>query len=490
MTGSDRARLIRPVRLDEPTHGSITTRGLLGLTGVASQGLLRFVTNALVGRLAGTVALGIVQSAISLGTLLALMWPTSTGSAASKYLALARGAGDQEQVRAVAGHLSRRTVQAAVVLALSAVPLWMALHGADLVGGLLLAVWVAGFSVYSYTRGVLFGVGQVHRATLWDVASTVTGLAALVVVLATGARGLWLLLPMALSYAAYAAGGWPHGARGGLDRRLRSEIDRFVTVGTMGTLASSGFVQLSVVAATRVASREDTGYYAAALTLATPSSLIAAALSLVLFPTMAEAWGRGDEAAFRRQTDLATRSLVVAMVGVLGVLALLSRLVVQLVWPPDFAPAADLLAVLLAAVLMTTVGVGAVNALNTSTPRGIYVSSGASLLGMLVGVAAWFVLPARLGIMGVAVGYLLGTTLVGGVPLVVVWVTRRHRWTMLAVRFVGAAALVAWAVWWSRSQPAATQLLVTVAFALGWAALSWKDIRTALEVLGLRARRP
>lgn len=102
--------MLRPVRLDQPSSGSLASRGLLGAIGVGVQGAQRFLITFLVAHLAGRDAVGVVATAISTALLLSLLWPTATGSAASKFVARARGAGDVSQTQAVAAQLARRTM--------------------------------------------------------------------------------------------------------------------------------------------------------------------------------------------------------------------------------------------------------------------------------------------------------------------------------------------------------------------------------------------
>lgn len=466
----------------------MATRGLLGLMGTGSQGALRFLANALVGRIAGPAVLGAFQGAISLAMLLSLLWPTTTGSAAAKFLARARGAGDPDQARAVAGHLSRRTVQAGLLLGLVAGPLWWFTSGED-VGvfpAVCLVLLVLGYSGYAFSRGVQYGVGEVWRGTIWDVMSSGLGLLGTAVALAAGVRGAGLLLPLAFAYGLYSFAGWPHGSRGELDPDLRREIDGFVALGAAGSIASAGFLQLSMLVVKAVADKPEAGHYAAAMTLATPASLLAGSLSLVLFPSMAEAWGRADVEGFRRQTDQATRALFLTMVAIFGTLALCGRLVVAVVWGDDFVETGRLLPVLLAAVLATTLGVASVNAITTGERRGMLLTTAASLAGMAVGVGAWLLLVPSMGPMGVAVGYLVGTTIIAGTPFIATWRRYRHRWAGLVVRLLVAVAAVgvACAIGWQQQWGAAAQVGSAALFLVVWVAAGRR------EVVGLLASRP
>ena len=98
----------------------------------------------------------------STATLLTLLWPTTAGSAASKFVARAHGAGRHAEAEAVARHLRRRMVQTTALLAVVAVPVWMLVAGApDVWGGLCVAALVIGYSGYNFARGLQFGAGQV-----------------------------------------------------------------------------------------------------------------------------------------------------------------------------------------------------------------------------------------------------------------------------------------------------------------------------------------
>lgn len=470
---------MRPLRLDHPrARASLVTNSALSMVGLLAQGLLRFTTSWLVGRLAGGLVLGTVQSAISAASMLALLGPTSTGTAASKYLARARGMEDPVELAAVATHLQRRVVVLASLLGVVGVLFWVLYDGGGWVGGLWVGLLTAAYSGYSFTRGVQFGTGQVPRATAWDVISAVAGIAALAVALALGARGSALILPLVLSYAAYTVASWPRvgPTRPRLAPALRREIDEVILLGVTGTVASAGFLQVAMITA-KGADPDGAGQFAAAMATATPASLLAISLSLALFPSLSEAWARGDRTLFRFQTNQAARVLMVVMVTILGSLALCSRLVMGTLWGPDFDAASPIFPMLVMGVLFTTVAVPSVNALVTRSRRHMRVTTAASFTGLCSGVAVWWLAP-NLTAEGVALGFLVGSVVSGEIPFLAEWRVGGHRWSMLALRPPLAAAMVAtglaalhWldvSVWW---EPVAAMV-----FCLIWWGLSWRDL--------------
>lgn len=474
-----------PVRLDGDTKGSMVKRGSLSTLGVLFQSVVRFMTNATVGRIGGPAVLGEVASAISTAQLLTLLWPSATGSAASKFIARSRGRADPHEASVVAAHLARRTLQSALLLAVAGFCIWVVVDQGNVPAAATVAFLVLSYSFYNFTRGVLFGAGQVARATGWDVATGVLGIVGVLAALLAGVRGIFVLVPLAGAYLVFAVAGWPWGATGRPDAVLRHELDWFVGLGVLGTLASSGFLQLSTIFVRIGEGAAEAGQYAAALTLATPPSMLAASLSMVLFPAMAESWGRGDRAGFKAQTDQATRVLVVVMVAVFGALALCSRLMVMLIWGERFSEAANLLPVLLVAVMISTLSVASVNSITTRSQRGMAISALSSLLGMCTGIGVWFVLLPRIGALGVAIGYLCGTVILGGIPIAVAWRRDRQEWVGLAVKTVGGVSLMVFMLWLERAvgldywlEPA-----FSLAFLVVWLVLVHRDARRVAGLL-------
>lgn len=437
------ARMLHQVRLDEPVRTSLARGSVFSTVGLIAQGVLRIATSLLVGHIAGKAELGVVASAIATALTLAVLWPTSTGSAASKFLARARGAGKTDETMAVAGHLRTRTVQTALFLGAVTLPIWIVIDHGTWQDALSVAALTLAYSGYSFTRGVQFGAGQVPRATSWDVTTVLLGLAGLATLLILGVRGTALVLPLVLTYGVYTVAGWPYAAHGRPTVSRRRELDVFVLLGAVGSLASTGFLQLSQIAAKLAGGDAAAGQYAAALSLATPASLLAGSLSLVLLPSLSEAWGRGDRAAFRARTDQASHGLAVVMVAIFGSIAVCSPLIVDLIWGSRYAGVENILPILVVAVLATNLGVTSVNALTTRSQWGNALTSIASIVGMGVGAAFWFTLAPRLGLNGVAIGYLCGTVTIAGIPVGVVWRIDRHRWTPLFGRVVVGVAVAA-----------------------------------------------
>ena len=459
----------------------VANQAVLSTGGILVQGVVRFLYSVVIGNALGRAVLGVVNASIALAMLASLLVPSATAMAATKYVARARGAGDLAEVDRVARHLSRVTLVAVLALgvggALLSFPLFhLSVTEAVLTGSLAMA-----YSLYVYVRGFLFGAGQVVRATVWDTLSASAALVGLALVLLADANA-WLLLPLTVCYGAYAAASWPRG-HGTLAPEARRELRGFLWLSLVNSVATGGFLQLTMVAA-GYWDRVDAGSFAAALSLATPASLASRSLTLVLFPSLAAAHGRGDTEGARRQTDVATRGLVVLSLATFGPLMLVSPALIDLLYRrADFESAKVLLPLLLAAVMATNLAAGAINSLLSREHRHSRIVVLASVAGAVVGLTWWVLRVPAGGVREVAVGFLVGSAVVGLGPVVAAWRLDGHRWGALALRFAVGAAVVGLACWWQSTAGLGVlaQLAMAVGFGLLWLAASIPDLRPVVQ---------
>lgn len=475
--------LWRGLDVDAAPTGSLGGRGIDSIIGLAAQGLVRFGLTFAVGRLAGPAALGVFATGLAIAQMLILFWPTTSGQAASRFVARARGRGQRGEVHDVLAHLCGRVVRAMLVLALACIPLWLLADGAwgavspiDVVAGCVVGLTCAGLAGQAYTRGVHYGLGAVRRVVTLDIACSLAGLAGLVAALALGVRGVALLLPPALAYVVLTLTCWPWGVRGAASPELRGELDRFVMFGSLGTIASAGLIQFSLLASRAAGQAAGAGQYSAASSLALPFTLASGALSLVLYPALSEAAGRGDRAGVSSQLDRGFRGVLVLVVPAVAVMALLSRPLVAVVWGPQFELTARLLPILLLAVLANVAGVPCVNAITGATSEGIARMAAVSFGGLGAASVLWFVLVPTYGVPGVAIGYAAGVFLIAGYAVGEAWSRWRLRWgapvalLLFAVLVIAAGpVLLQDAPWW---WPA----LAAVVFLTLWAATHRRDI--------------
>ena len=362
--------------------------------------------------------------------------------------------------------------------------LWLGFSPAHTIGTVLVAF---AYSMYSMLRGIQFGALRFRHVALWDTIAGATALVAVVVVLALGLTML-VLLPLTLGYALFAAVSWPRRAHGRVDPDLRRQIDQFVLFGAVSGVASGGLLQLSQVAAHNYAGAASAGDYAAALTLATPASMLSVALTTVLVPPLVAAAGRRDRAAVHSQSDAIARRLTAIFVGLFGVLVIVSPLAIAVIWGEEYSAAATILPVLLVAVMLTSIALGAATTLQSTRVRGPRAVAYINLVGLFVSLALWPFLAPAYGTVGVAVGYLAGAGIASLGLMGTVWWVERHRWLDLAAKLVGGTVVVLVLAELARrvSGPvgALTQLAAAAVFAAAWLVLNrhevaalWRTVR-------------
>lgn len=459
----------RPVELNNPAGTSTARKGLFSLVTIGLQGGTRFASNWLVGQVAGKLVLGVVANATALAFLLNTFWPSSAQGAASKFIARARGKGDDAEVHAVARHVGVRVLQVLAVLSPVAPVVWHLQYGRPVWEGLCVSAMLIAVASSQFARGVHFGAGQIARGTRADVVTSVVGLAGTGLLLAVGVRDILLTLPLTIAMAVYALLCWPWTAHGRPERALRSEIDKFVTFAALGSIASAGMLQVSQLTAGSI-SPEAAGDYAPALQLVTPLAIVASALTMVLFPAMAEAQGARDLDRLRRTTDLATRGFVAVLVPVFGAMAIASRPLIDLVWVGKYPDSAQLMPAFCVALLLQNVASPAIGSITSGPHRNMWYSLLLSWAGFGTAVAGWALLVPRYQNVGVALGYAAGAGVTALSLIAVAWRMNGQRWGGLLAWLLTAVAALSAISWWRHLQP--TDHLVDLALAVGFAVVS------------------
>lgn len=396
------------VQLGDSDSNSVPGRALHTAIGSVGLSLSRALTNVLIGRIAGPASLGTVTTALSTANVVALVGPTSLQVAASRYVAYSNAKYGAESAGQVARFVLRRTLLLLMFLCPLSFFLASWLYGAPRSSAVIVSVLVAGLALYGVARGVSFGTGLVRRASVWDLTIGVGSLSAVAVLLFAGVRGVYLLIPMGVAYIVYFWCSWPSSLSGRLNRDLRREVDRFVLLGALGTVASAGVVHCAVIAVRLTDGPAGAGHFSAALTVVSPIALIANSVGSVLVPSMSRSLGLGDESEVRRRTVYATEFLSFLGVLGLGLLAGFATPIVAVIWGEGFSESVVVVVALSIGTLAMTVRAPSTNAITSRGPSGMKSVVGASWVGFVVSLVIWFSFGVDLNALSVACGYAVG----------------------------------------------------------------------------------
>lgn len=464
---------------------------VLTVIAVFVQGLSRFGYSLLIGNLMGTEVLGQVNLVISLGLFLVLLWPQGSGNAASKYIAMARGKDDPGEQASVALYTSRSAAVGMAVLAVVAVVVASASLDLPVSYAISASLLVMALSAYNFVRGVRTGNNQFVTTALWDCISSFITLTLLLLVLLGGFSPL-LLLPLCIGYLCYAVPGWP--VRGGtpLPRALRSEILRFTGWASINIVTAAGLLQLSMMLGQHFDDDAALGRYSAAVTIATPASMLSSSMLVALSPAMARMFTAGDHRGMKTQLDSIMRTMVLVFLPVFGVGILWAEPLIHTLYrarAAEFAGAVPMLIVLFFAVSATSFN-AANSRLNGGEQWGVRALATCNATGLLLGIGVILWLGPALGMMAAAYGYLVGCFVSSVGPMVIVWVHDRMPWTGVLVRIVLGYALILGGLWITVhfSAPWVT-VVATLALCVVWALISWRDLAPRLRMVASRLSR-
>ncbi len=411
------------------------------------NGLSRFSINWLIGRTAGATALGDFTSGLAVAQFMAILGPNSAGTAAAKFSAHSSLPDDDLalEARAASAHLTLRMLQLVPFIAAAAAALTYFSFRFSIAEASAVAVAVAGLATWALGRGVLYGRQDFGRACAVEVGLSMSSLAAVGIAMTGGMSGAELLLPAAglhLIYGVFLVE--PLINRRPLAPSVRKEIDVFVLYATAGTIASAGFLYIVQYSLRTLVGSEQSGLFAAAMTLSTPFLMVITAFNSVFYPRLSLLWRQKRFARYSSITDRISRIIASLILFPVVIVIVVAEGLTVLVWGNSFEGSGVLLQLFIVAVFAKGVSAVPVASLTAGPPNGMRVSAISSVLGSLIGVAALLVLVGPYGAVGAAVAYLVATIAISLIPVVIVSRTYNFRWSKNGLKYLFAilAALV------------------------------------------------
>lgn len=463
------------------TSPSFAKRFSNAAIGLASQGVGRLITNLLIGRYGGPELLGNIGSAIAAAQISSLLSGSPMGSAGAKFVARARGAHNEDEEQAVKRYLLRVALLFTLVFSvLASVAFALFIPDSTLPFALLTFAFGLGFAGYSFARGTLLGSGRVARSAKLDITTAIFGLVFTVGIALLLPPSWFLGIPSVLALLIYSIRGisWKV-VKVPLSKDLRKEINLFMVAVCIGTLASTGFLQSALLVSRQFLGAAAAGNWAAAFVLVTPVTMLSSVLSLSLFPLLSESWGSGNRKYFTEQTDKVFRAVLILLVPVFCVLAVNGSWLVDKVWGSSYHETGRIFPFLVIALLVGGVGTVCTTTLTTQSTRGAYFVTASSLIGCAIGVGLWFILIQDFGLLGLAIGYFVGSLIVSGLPfLLVFWSQRQFDWLVLVARALFLVAIsLGLAVLFDF--PPLETIAISLFLVAVWFAVNWKEARLA-----------
>lgn len=374
--------------------------------GLAVQGLARFVYTLAIGRIAGPESLGDTVTLLSVAVYIALVFPAGLAVAASRFLPIDQLGG------AAIRQLTSWFWLSSGILALAAIPLAYWLVG-DFASALSTALLVLSYNAYVFYRGALMGESRVLRVAVADFISSLVAITALVGVL--WGRLEWaVLLPLAAAYTVFAILARPVTRPTPVAYSERKELARFVVAATIASLATGGLLPATIIFVRAFDTPTQAGLFAAALSLATPASLLSQALNQVLIPHFAKLQ---HTPAVARRSNVKLTFTTAAVFGVMfAALIWSSPLVLSVLYGDLYAGGSATMRVLLLVVFFISA---------TSSPSAYLMSSGRQntfaliwAIAFFLGIAIMFAFAPLFGIWGALGGFVVGG--IGGSAAIIV----------------------------------------------------------------------
>jgi O-antigen/teichoic acid export membrane protein len=381
-------------------------------------GLTKLVFNTVVIRSYGPDILGNINLAISTAFLFSLISSAGLGPTTTKYIAhyIGRGERDISKYVYTIALLLTVTLSAVMCLLMFAYSrqLARAMNG-EASWFIRAAPIVFSYSLYTLFKCTYYGTERVGNYFKNEIFADGIFFFALFVFVLFGLTS-FLVTPFVLLYSVFAL--WAIYAQRSLisfslltDRtvlkRIVKEMLSFFSVCFAGTSADMAGLYIGTILTGAYGTSAEAGYYSAALSVSMPFHLMSRSTALVVFPSMANYYGKKDFESIGRLLNMSTKWLIITSSFLCGLAVIFARLIFNIVAGIDHLPGVLTLRILLVTVYIAINGVPAVNSL--SGTKYVHIPAIASIIGLILACISWILLIPVLGIVGTALGFLILT---------------------------------------------------------------------------------
>lgn len=379
------------------TTGRYLSRTALNSVGIALQGLARFFYTWAIGRFVGPKELGDISALLSISVAAALCWPAGLAMASGKLLSLP---GTADRARSF---LRKSFLLAELIItpaaAIAAFSLSREPHSV-----LASAALVLSYGGYTFTRGVLIGQDRLRMTAAVDALSAILTVS-LTIAAVFGPKGWSLAYPLTVGYILFTLLAWPRKSDEEPLAGEETAWGSFTRSATLAALASGGLLPATMLFV-RAHDLPAAGYFAAALSLATPVNMLAQAVNQVLIPQFSHLYDSDLQHELGRRSSNVFWTTSLAFVAIFGVLIAITPVLLNWIFGQEYLPGVGAMRSLLA-----IVGVISCNA----APSALLLATGRQkafartwLISFIAGLLVMMLLSPSYGQWGAMAGYAIG----------------------------------------------------------------------------------
>ncbi len=387
---------------------------LLTIVAMVIFGSTNFIFNVVIGRFYGSEILGEISAALSTSLLLSYFVATGFPTATSKYISEYLGKNKENE----ANYIFKLSLKYAIIT--SIIITCIAFVFLDHITSIfdisehffLLSLPVISlYGVYMILKMTYYGYRSVKKYFKNEIISDSVFFASLGIIIFF--KNLYFVYtPYILLYLIFIILSITFfrkkfkTERISNKKNLQKAFFTYAGIAFIGTFSSMAMRNLSIMMSSMYLPKSDVGFLSAALSVSTIFFLFPNALNRILLPEFSYTFGKGDKEKLTKLLNKSTEyvSFFVTLVNSLGII--FAPIIIDFFYSSEFADSVILLQILLFSYWFTMVARPAVAVL--SGTKYVHIPNIGGVLGLFSAICGWIFLIPTFGIIGTAIGYLLG----------------------------------------------------------------------------------
>ena len=271
------------------------------------------------------------------------------------------------------------------------------------------------YTFYIFFRGMFYSFNKILEYTIMEVISNFIFLIMLAYVLITRNN---LLLPYIIIYPIFSFISiliLKKFIVKSFSKKNFKKIIEYSLISFIGTFSSQARIRLSILFPSFFLPLQLIGYFGAAFTFLNLFYYLPRTFSMVINPLISFSYGQKNKKNIKKIFGLTYKYLIIYSFIIMGCTIIVSEYILKLFFGETYEVVKIPLQILCISVILTIISSPALSTL--SGTKYVSIPNISSLTGLFLSIISWIILIPKLGLIGISLGFLAGTTIEAIIPL-------------------------------------------------------------------------
>ncbi len=398
-------------------HKQLIKNSKITLIALFFVGITQLIFNVAIARFFNPTILGEVNLALSTAILFSVIVSSGLNPANNKFVAEYLGRKKQEKIKHIFSFSLFTTIIFSILITIILILLKENIMNLfNITSYYLISLpIILLYSLYLLLKGMFYGTNQIKDYFKIEIISRIIFFISLMFVIITKS---YFLLPFIVIYLLFVMLSLPklkEYITFNFKDKIIKKVIKYAVIAFVGTFSSLARTRLSIIIPAIFLAKSEIGLFSVAFSLLTLFYFLLRAITLVMTPLISFKYGEDNKKDILNVLNLSNKYLTLCTILFSALTIILSKFILGLLFGQEYLVATTTLQILSLSALFTVIATPSVNTL--SATKYVHIPSITGVLGLVLSILSWILLVPRYHLVGIAIGFLIGSVVNALIPI-------------------------------------------------------------------------